>query len=180
MAEEYLENSGKAISVWRERCCTILVHMLLTALLVSNATRRHRPPVLNFQHSCCLLPPCAGVPYTILHPGGLIDKPGGARELLVGKHDQLLETQTRTIPRGDLAEVRYGGIRGCGVRLAASPPAGQHVQQRHHWSDGFNRCWVPRARACPHISARLTQSAPCLPRVLAGGGASAAARGGTE
>lgn len=37
--------------------------------------------------------------------GGLIDKEGGFRELIVGKDDELLQTQTKTIPRADVAEV---------------------------------------------------------------------------
>lgn len=37
--------------------------------------------------------------------GGLQDKEGGIRELLVGKDDELLQTETRTIARADVAEV---------------------------------------------------------------------------
>lgn len=37
--------------------------------------------------------------------GGLQDKDGGVRELLVGKDDELLKTDTRTIARADVAEV---------------------------------------------------------------------------
>ncbi|GFY93244.1 NAD(P)-binding Rossmann-fold superfamily protein [Actinidia rufa] len=37
--------------------------------------------------------------------GGLQDKDGGVRELLVGKDDELLQTETRTIARADVAEV---------------------------------------------------------------------------
>ncbi|KAL5991885.1 hypothetical protein ACLOJK_012796 [Asimina triloba] len=40
-----------------------------------------------------------------LRAGGLQDKDGGVRELLVGKDDELLETETRTITRADVAEV---------------------------------------------------------------------------
>ncbi|KAG5184320.1 hypothetical protein JKP88DRAFT_198712 [Tribonema minus] len=48
----------------------------------------------------------SGVPYTILHPGGLLDQPGGKRELLLGKDDAFLATQdTRSVPREDVAEV---------------------------------------------------------------------------
>jgi len=35
----------------------------------------------------------------------LQDKDGGLRELLVGKDDELLKTETRTISRADVAEV---------------------------------------------------------------------------
>lgn len=47
----------------------------------------------------------SGIPYTIIRAGGLQDKDGGIRELLVGKDDELLETDTRTIARADVAEV---------------------------------------------------------------------------
>ncbi|KAJ4978946.1 hypothetical protein NE237_009726 [Protea cynaroides] len=45
------------------------------------------------------------IPYTIIRAGGLQDKEGGIRELLVGKDDDLLQTETRTIARADVAEV---------------------------------------------------------------------------
>lgn len=45
---------------------------------------------------------CPGV---FCRAGGLQDKDGGLRELLVGKDDELLETETRTIARADVAEV---------------------------------------------------------------------------
>ncbi|KAG5106451.1 hypothetical protein JHK82_043421 [Glycine max] len=47
----------------------------------------------------------SGIPYTIIRAGGLQDKDGGLRELLVGKDDELLQTETRTISRSDVAEV---------------------------------------------------------------------------
>ncbi|TVU44358.1 hypothetical protein EJB05_03795, partial [Eragrostis curvula] len=47
----------------------------------------------------------SGVPYTIIRPGGLQDKDGGLRELIVGKDDELLQTETKSIPRADVAEV---------------------------------------------------------------------------
>ncbi|CAL0306028.1 unnamed protein product [Lupinus luteus] len=47
----------------------------------------------------------SGIPYTIIRAGGLLDKDGGLRELLVGKDDELLQTNTKSIPRADVAEV---------------------------------------------------------------------------
>ncbi|CAH1418712.1 unnamed protein product [Lactuca virosa] len=47
----------------------------------------------------------SGLPYTIIRAGGLQDKEGGVRELLIGKDDELLETETKTIARPDVAEV---------------------------------------------------------------------------
>lgn len=43
--------------------------------------------------------------YTIVHPGGLIDKPGGERQIVLGVNDELLKEEVRNIPRGDVAEV---------------------------------------------------------------------------
>ncbi len=47
----------------------------------------------------------SGIPYTIIRAGGLQDKEGGIRELIVSKDDELLQTETRTITRADVAEV---------------------------------------------------------------------------
>lgn len=48
----------------------------------------------------------SGIPsYTIVHPGGLVDKPGGVRELSVGVDDELLQRTSRQVPRADVARV---------------------------------------------------------------------------
>jgi len=55
----------------------------------------------------------SGIPYTIIHPGGLLPHfgskvvPGGKRELLVGVDDVMMDNpaKSRCIPREDLAEV---------------------------------------------------------------------------
>jgi len=54
----------------------------------------------------------SGLDYTVIHPGGLLPHhgkkepaEGGKRELLVSVDDKLLESETRVIPREDLAEV---------------------------------------------------------------------------
>lgn len=55
----------------------------------------------------------SGLPYTIIHPGGLLPHfsgkvvPGGERELLVGINDVMMDNkaEARCIPRDDLAEV---------------------------------------------------------------------------
>ncbi|GAU38805.1 hypothetical protein TSUD_163800 [Trifolium subterraneum] len=46
----------------------------------------------------------SGIPYTIIRAGGLQDKEGGIRELVIGKDDELLKTDIRTIARPDVAE----------------------------------------------------------------------------
>jgi uncharacterized protein YbjT (DUF2867 family) len=49
------------------------------------------------------------IDYTIIRAGGLLDAPGGQRELLVGKDDELLQNPPdgipTSIPRADVAEV---------------------------------------------------------------------------
>ena len=40
---------------------------------------------------------------SVVHPGGLIDQPGGQREILVGVDDSLLKGTVRSIPRADVA-----------------------------------------------------------------------------
>jgi len=47
----------------------------------------------------------SGLKYTIIHPGGLIDKDGGKRKIVMDIDDKLLERKTRSIPRADVAEV---------------------------------------------------------------------------
>lgn len=51
----------------------------------------------------------SGVDYTIIRAGGLLDQPGGRRELVVSKNDVLLanppEGGATSIPRADVAEV---------------------------------------------------------------------------
>ncbi|XP_062232376.1 uncharacterized protein At2g37660, chloroplastic-like [Phragmites australis] len=46
----------------------------------------------------------SGLPYTIIRARGLQDKDGGLRELIVGKDDEILKTETKTIARADVAE----------------------------------------------------------------------------
>lgn len=47
----------------------------------------------------------SGMTYTIVHPGGLLDKEGGKRQLVVDVDDALLERKSRSIPRADVAQV---------------------------------------------------------------------------
>jgi uncharacterized protein YbjT (DUF2867 family) len=49
--------------------------------------------------------------YTIVHPGGLSNDPGGERELVVGVDDQMTGTDSRSIPRDDVAQVMLEALR---------------------------------------------------------------------
>ena len=69
----------------------------------------------------------AGVAYTIVHPGGLTDHPGGRRQLLVGKRDEFMGSGgPRSVPRADVAEVRrwwWWWWRGATLCMLALQPA---------------------------------------------------------
>ena len=47
----------------------------------------------------------SGIDYTIIRAGGLLNEAGGNRKLLVGKDDTLLNRESPTVPREDVAEV---------------------------------------------------------------------------
>ena len=53
----------------------------------------------------------SGVPYTIIHPGGLVDEDGSKRELVVGVNDEIMKNPefasggTRSVCRADVARV---------------------------------------------------------------------------
>eukprot|EP00930_Biecheleria_cincta_P012405 TRINITY_DN11614_c0_g1_i1.p1 TRINITY_DN11614_c0_g1~~TRINITY_DN11614_c0_g1_i1.p1 ORF type:complete len:313 (-),score=65.81 TRINITY_DN11614_c0_g1_i1:84-1022(-) len=53
----------------------------------------------------------SGLDYTILHPGGLLNEPGGFRDLLVGVDDSLLAGSNRSIPREDVAEMMLQSLQ---------------------------------------------------------------------
>lgn len=53
----------------------------------------------------------SGITYTVINPGGLIDKAGGERELVVGKRDNYVGTDTRLVPRADVAKVVVEALR---------------------------------------------------------------------
>ncbi|ACK72004.1 nucleoside-diphosphate-sugar epimerase, putative [Gloeothece citriformis PCC 7424] len=65
----------------------------------------------------------SGIDYTIIHPGGLLDQPGGKRELLVGKNDSLSNNPPNgippLIPRADVAELVVQALREPNARNKA-------------------------------------------------------------
>lgn len=52
----------------------------------------------------------SGLDYTIIHPGGLIDQPGGQRRLVLGVDDTLLKRTSRSIPREDVAALAVAAV----------------------------------------------------------------------
>jgi len=68
----------------------------------------------------------SGVPFTIVHPGGLIDEPGGKRRIIAGVDDELLKRTPRTIPRDDVAKVcvealLHANARGLAFDIITDP-----------------------------------------------------------
>eukprot|EP00281_Chroomonas_sp_CCMP1168_P017011 CAMPEP_0206214070 /NCGR_PEP_ID=MMETSP0047_2-20121206/1467_1 /ASSEMBLY_ACC=CAM_ASM_000192 /TAXON_ID=195065 /ORGANISM="Chroomonas mesostigmatica_cf, Strain CCMP1168" /LENGTH=350 /DNA_ID=CAMNT_0053636277 /DNA_START=24 /DNA_END=1076 /DNA_ORIENTATION=+ len=58
----------------------------------------------------------SGLDYTIIHPGGLINKPGGEREIVLGVNDELLDGYeargaTRAIPREDVSRLVAAAVK---------------------------------------------------------------------
>jgi NAD(P)H-binding len=49
--------------------------------------------------------------YTIVHPGGLNNDPGGEREIVPGVDDEQTGTESRSIPRDDVASVMLNAVR---------------------------------------------------------------------
>ena len=52
----------------------------------------------------------SGLAYTIVHPGGLTNDPGGLRELVAGVDDSQEGTSNRNIPRDDVAAVLVASL----------------------------------------------------------------------
>jgi len=52
----------------------------------------------------------SGLPYTVVHPGGLLNEPGARREIVIGVDDDRGEGE-RSIPRADVAEVLVQALR---------------------------------------------------------------------
>uniref|UniRef100_A0A7S2GM22 NAD(P)-binding domain-containing protein n=1 Tax=Haptolina brevifila TaxID=156173 RepID=A0A7S2GM22_9EUKA len=52
----------------------------------------------------------SGLPYTIVHPGGLLNEEGGKREIVIGVDDERTEGE-RSIPREDVAEVMVQALQ---------------------------------------------------------------------
>ena len=52
----------------------------------------------------------SGLPYTIVHPGGLLNEPGNERELCLGVDDKIPGTTNNSVPREDVANVMIAAL----------------------------------------------------------------------
>lgn len=61
----------------------------------------------------------SGLDYTIIHPGGLRDTPGGQEEIVIDVDDKLLKNKNRSISRGDVAALCVAALSvGKGRKVA--------------------------------------------------------------
>ena len=84
----------------------------------------------------------SGMKYTIVHPGGLLDKTGGDREIVLGTNDELLKEKVRSIPRADVAEVCVQAIRQPGginrsIDIIAREPGQEGTSVTKDWKAFF-------------------------------------------
>ena len=68
----------------------------------------------------------SGLPYTIVHPGGLLNEPGDERELCLGVDDKIPGTSNNSVPRSDVANVMLAALndsryRGRSFDLVSKP-----------------------------------------------------------
>lgn len=74
----------------------------------------------------------SGITYTVVHPGGLLNEPGGKRVLRVGVDDNIIEAESRSIPREDVAEVLVQSLihkdfKNRSFDIVADPDSGSAV-----------------------------------------------------
>ena len=78
----------------------------------------------------------SGCPYTIVHPGGLLNEPGNERELCLGVDDKISGTSNNSVPREDVANVMISALedesyRGRSFDLV-SKPVGDGVRTKDY------------------------------------------------
>jgi len=99
----------------------------------------------------------SGVPYTIIHPGGLVDEDGSKRELVVGVNDEIMKDPafasggTRSVARADVARVCKAAL-GSAWRQALPS-----ISSRRRLATGHRR----RTR---RLFLRLRENTPTSPR----------------
>ena len=52
----------------------------------------------------------SGLPFTIVHPGGLLNEPGNERELCLGVDDKIPGTTNNSVPREDVANIMIAAL----------------------------------------------------------------------
>lgn len=86
----------------------------------------------------------SGLDYTIIHPGGLLDQPGGEREIVFGVNDALLQEKVRSIPRSDVARVCVQALSEPAARnrsfdIISKAPGAEGAQVTNDWTHFFSK-----------------------------------------
>ena len=97
----------------------------------------------------------SGRPYTICHPGGLLNEPGGERELVVGVDDEKAGTDSRTVPRDDVAELLLAALiypcyRDKSFDLRAKPVGDPSTSATVRLGDFVALCGTLGERSCDY------------------------------
>jgi uncharacterized protein YbjT (DUF2867 family) len=90
----------------------------------------------------------SGLPYTIVHPGGLLNEAGNERELCLGVDDKIPGTTNNSVPREDVANVMIAALEDAKYRGRSfdlvSKPVGEGVITKDYGqllaSLGGNNC----------------------------------------
>lgn len=86
--------------------------------------------ILRFKRKAELYLIDSGMDYTIINPAGLMDQPGGERQLLFGRNDELFtmfDKKDISIPRADVARVVVAAITDKDARNKAFDVCAQQV-----------------------------------------------------
>lgn len=102
----------------------------------------------------------SGRPYTICHPGGLLNEPGGERELVVGVDDERTGTDSRTVPRDDVAEVLLAALvhpcyRDRSFDLRAKPVGDPSTSATVRLGDFVELCGTLGERNCDYSLGKI-------------------------
>lgn len=85
----------------------------------------------------------SGLPYTIIHPGGLLDKNGGENKVIMDFDDVLLQRKSRTIPRDDVAEVCIQSLSDKNAQFRSfdviTEPYAENEEKKMNWSNFFSK-----------------------------------------
>lgn len=85
----------------------------------------------------------SGLAYTIVHPGGLLDKQGGENKVIMDFDDTLLQRKTRTIPRDDVAEVCIQSLTDRNAQFRSfdviTEPYAETEEKKMNWLDFFSK-----------------------------------------
>lgn len=82
------------------------------------------------------------IPYTIVHPGGLVDKVDDTKQVILGVDDELLSRKSRTIAREDVADVCVEALNYESAKYRAfdiiSEERDKNIPNKQDWKTFFS------------------------------------------